>query len=97
MEVKEILKKVVDIIHASLPNIEWKIFLFGSQAKHTNRPTSDIDIAIMGKTPISAEKILDIRENIDHLPTLRSIDIVDLQQTSPQFRDRILKNAKLLS
>lgn len=47
--------------------------LFGSRAKGTALERSDIDIAVSGVVQFSA-----LQEEIENLPTLFSVDIVDM-------------------
>ena len=51
-----------------------EVILFGSWAKGTANEHSDIDIAVRGVKDI--EKL---REDIEDIPTLRSFDIVDIE------------------
>ena len=51
-----------------------EVILFGSWAKGTANERSDIDIAVRGVKDI--EKL---REDIEDIPTLRSFDIVDIE------------------
>lgn len=51
-----------------------EVILFGSWAKGTANERSDIDIAVRGVKDI--EKL---REDIEDIPTLRSFDIVDME------------------
>jgi predicted nucleotidyltransferase len=43
-------------------------------------PTSDIDIAIEGATVVDSTVMSEIHEEIDKLPTLGKIQIIDIQQ-----------------
>lgn len=51
-----------------------EVILFGSWAKGTANERSDIDIAVRGVKDM--EKL---REDIEDIPTLRSFDIVDIE------------------
>jgi len=59
--------------------------------------TSDIDIGILGKNAAPRSDMAQILEKIEDVPTLRSIDIVDLKTKSEDFRKNILKDAKTLN
>ena len=48
--------------------------------------TSDIDIAIDGPRRVDPAHMADIRDACDRLPTLLTIDLVDLAAVSPLFR-----------
>lgn len=74
----------------------YNVVLFGSWAKGTAVPTSDIDLGVVGSRPLPLETVSMIRESLDGLPTIRKIDFVDLQLMSPDHRQDILNHAKTL-
>jgi len=57
-----------------------KIILFGSRAKGTNTKRSDIDIAVSG-----ADDFEILTEKIEELPTLYSVDLVNLDTCKNQL------------
>lgn len=64
----------------------YRVFFFGSRVKGSSSPTSDIDIGIEGPVPVPRSIMAKIREDIDGLPTLYTIDFVDFSRTSRGFR-----------
>ncbi|MEA3497668.1 MAG: nucleotidyltransferase domain-containing protein [Campylobacterota bacterium] len=72
-----------------------KIVLFGSRAKNTNNPKSDIDLCIFSKT-MDKNEFSKLRLEIDELPILYHIDIVHFQSVDNELKDNILKDGKLL-
>lgn len=52
-------------VFAHFHNIE-KAILFGSRAKGTNKPFSDVDIALVGKN-LSVDDLLNLKNEIDDL------------------------------
>ena len=52
---------------------------------------SDIDIGIEGPKPLPAEILLDIQEEIENLPTLYKIEIVDFATVDKKFREVALQ------
>lgn len=57
-----------------------KVVLFGSRAKGTALERSDIDIAVSGVTEYDA-----LLEEIEDIPTLYTIDLVDLDTCGNQL------------
>lgn len=96
MQLEDILKKIVFIIRNHLSS-DYKILLFGSWAKGNALDTSDIDIGILGKDIASWSVMTQILDKVDEIPTLRSVDIVDLKAKEESYRKNILKYAKILS
>ena len=70
-------------------------WVFGSVAAGTATPTSDVDVAVLGSEPLSAEEK---RALIEHLAqeTGRPVDLVDLQATHGPIVDRILQSGTRL-
>lgn len=92
---EEIIQAVRNIAIEQLP-AEYRTVLFGSWAQGNARPTSDIDIGIVGDRPVPHELMVRIRAQVDSIPTLRKVDVVDLQSVDSRFRDVALKQAKPL-
>jgi predicted nucleotidyltransferase len=92
MTVKEIQNAVVSIIRKNL-GAHAKIYLFGSWARGDAQPNSDIDIAIDMGDKINPDFFYRIKREIETIPTLRKIDIVDLNAAGKKFSDNILSYA----
>ncbi|MEA3283029.1 MAG: nucleotidyltransferase domain-containing protein [Euryarchaeota archaeon] len=86
----EILADAANIIARHLPDA--RIFLFGSRAKGDARETSDFDIAVDAGSKISFGVIARIKDEIDELRTLKSIDIIDLNRVNPKFKEIVRKS-----
>jgi len=95
MDKSAIIKKVTKIIRKYLSD-DYKIMLFGSWAKNNALETSDIDIGILGKEKVPWSIMVKMLEEIDGIPTLRSIDVVDLQTKEETFKSNIMQYAKTL-
>lgn len=57
-----------------------KVILYGSRAKHTARERSDIDIAVSGVKNFEL-----LAEKIEELPTLYSVDLLNLDTCKNQL------------
>ena len=68
--------------------------LYGSHAKGNALDTSDVDVAIDAGNRLPFEIMLKIKEDIDAIPTLRSIDIVDYNDIGTALKNSIIKNSK---
>ena len=80
----------------SLLGKDAEVIWFGSWPQGKACPRSDIDMAISIGTPISPERMGVLQEEVDNLPTLYEIDIVDLQAAGPKLREQILKHGERL-
>jgi len=95
-EITPLIEEILAVLRRQLKKNHYRVFLFGSWASLNARTTSDIDIAILGTAPINDITFLNIREEIDNLPTLRGIDIVDLSKADKEFRDAVLEESEEL-
>lgn len=57
-----------------------RVILYGSRAKHTARERSDIDIAVTGVKNFEL-----LAEKIEELPTLYSVDLLNLDTCKNQL------------
>ena len=86
-------QKIIALINAVIP--EASIYLFGSRARGSYQKSSDIDIALEDKKPISSfitGELMDIMaaSNIKY-----KIQIVDINSVSEEMRENILKDRVL--
>ena len=94
--VEEKYKKIlVKIVEKHLP--ECKIYLFGSRARKTNSPTSDIDLALDCGEAIELSILGKIDEEIEESPVPFTVDLVDLQTVGPEMKKQIEKEKILWS
>ena len=93
MEVEKIIEEIVKIVKKQAgPHV--RILLYGSHAKGNALDTSDVDVAIDAGNRLPFEIMLKIKEDIDAIPTLRSIDIVDYNDIGTALKNSIIKNSK---
>ncbi len=69
---------------------EAKIYLFGSRARGTLKITSDIDLAIDARRPVTALDLARARNIIDALNIPQPVDIVDLYHIPAEMKAMIL-------
>lgn len=96
MDKNEILKKIAEIAARYL-SPDYRLFLFGSWAKGNALPESDLDVGILGNAPVPWEIMVNILQEVEAIPTLRKIDLVDLCSVEKDFRESVLLGAKELA
>lgn len=74
-----------------LPLSQYHLFFFGSRARGNANLRSDIDIGIEGKRKIPAGIKLAIEDELENLPFLYKLDLVDFKRVSPTFKKEALK------
>jgi uncharacterized protein len=82
-------KKILAILSALMPNVT--IYLFGSRARGTHSPRSDIDIALKGTTLLSRHAIAELVRMLQASDIPYKIEIVDFNRVSDDMRASILK------
>jgi len=73
-----------------------RILLFGSRARGTARPGSDIDLAVEGALPASFREERKLKEKLDEMAGLYSVDLVFLDRTDGAFRRLVEQTGKVL-
>jgi len=86
---QEILERIVSFLVRNLH--PERIILFGSRARGNNRPGSDFDIAVEGGRRLDFRARRKLKEELEDLLGLYSLDLVFLDEVSPEFRQVILK------
>ncbi len=82
---EKLKKDILGIIGKYLDILEYKVFFFGSRVIGSGSERSDIDVGIEGSKEISYEIMAKIKDEIDNLPILYKIEIVDFTKVSPDF------------
>ncbi len=93
-EIIDMIKTVCEV-HKDLL-IDKKLILFGSRATGKNKERSDFDPGILSGESVNFVSLYKLKDALDELPTLYSIDLVDLNNVSASFRNEALKNYTVL-
>lgn len=72
-----------------------KIILFGSRARGTNRPGSDVDLALDTGKIIKLHELSRARKTLENLPLALDIDIVDMHNIPIELKQLILQEGVL--
>jgi len=83
---------VREILQRYVPDRE--VWAFGSRAKWTAKEFSDLDLAIIGDTPLSIALTADMKEAFQESALPFKIDIVDWASITPSFR-LVIQAAKI--
>lgn len=83
---EKIKKELLRIIGEHLDLKKYKVFVFGSRVTGKGDEQSDIDAGIEGEQKISDGAIEKIKEELEELPILYKIDIVDFTRASKTFK-----------
>jgi predicted nucleotidyltransferase len=70
-----------------------RVILFGSRARGTASPRSDIDLAIEVEESVNWD---DLWLKVDDYPTLLHVDLVPMHQITGVFQERVKRDGRLL-
>lgn len=84
-EILSVARWVATIVRRVTGDPSYRAFLFGSWASGEARERSDVDIGILGPASVDSAAMLEIREACEALPTLYTIEVVDLARVPPDF------------
>ena len=94
-EVSHLVSRAADAVRELL-GPATRVLWYGSWVSGTAVPRSDVDLAVAADRQIPPVLMARLREQIDALPTLRKIDLVDVHQVGDALRERILSEGLVL-
>lgn len=93
-DAEDVKRQLRAIIGKHLDLSQYRAFFFGSRVADQGDEHSDIDIGIEGPAPIPPDIKFSIEEDIDGLPILYKMDVVDFADVSDDFRRIALKHVE---
>lgn len=86
---------LVEYIKKSVPGL-IALYRFGSQAKGTARPASDVDLAILSRVALSELRRFELAQDLA-IQLHHDVDLVDLRSASTVMRMQILSTGTCLT
>ena len=90
--VKKLKKEILEIMKRNLDINKYQVFFFGSRVKGDNFERADIDLGILGDKAVPVTAKFKIQDELERLPILYKIDLVDFSKVSSEFKKQSLKN-----
>lgn len=84
------LEIVRGILQRHVP--QHDVWAFGSRARGTARPCSDLDLVVMTNTVLSLDTVAELKEAFSESDLPWKVDVVDWSTTSEAFRNIIGKD-----
>lgn len=94
---EKLKQEILEIVGRHLDFSEYCLFFFGSRVNGIGSERSDIDVGIEGQKPILFDVLSDIQEEIDALPILYKIEVVDFGRVPAKFRQVVGKSREFIS
>lgn len=84
------LADVLRILRKHVPGLE--VWAFGSRVKHTAKPYSDLDLALISPKPLTLELMATINDAFATSDLPMRVDVVDWASASEAFRQIIAQD-----
>lgn len=84
---EKLKKEILEIVGRHLDLSRYRVFFFGSRVTGKGTDRSDIDVGIEGPEPVPTKMWFEISEEIEDIPTLYKIDMVDFAHVARKFRE----------
>ncbi len=94
--IQKLKKELLEIIGKYLDLSKHRVFFFGSRVTGKGNERSDIDVGIEGPYRIPGAIMENIREDVDALPTMYTIQIVDFKFVSDEFYKTAKNNLEVI-
>lgn len=85
---------VQSILQSQLPTTE--VWAFGSRARGTHKPYSDLDLALITSQALPLSKLAQLHDAFDTSDLTIKVDLVDWASTGESFRTIIARDKVLL-
>ncbi|MDF2432883.1 MAG: uncharacterized protein JWP44_2514 [Mucilaginibacter sp.] len=91
---EQIINWLKEIFDKNLSGLSYRAFIFGSQANKASLSRSDIDVGIISDDNITSYQLSKINADIENLPMLFKIDLVNFNEVDPGFKLVALNNVE---
>lgn len=92
----EVHRQIIEAVARHLGRRQYRLYLFGSRAQGRATSRSDYDLGLLAEGPIELGVLARIQADLEELPILQTIDLVDLRTASPERVQSVLSKGKLL-
>lgn len=89
------VEQVRRCILSALEGQEATVVLFGSRATGHEHRWSDIDVGVVPGPDFDRRLLGTLREALEELAVPYDVELVDLTETAPAFRDKVLSEGEI--
>ncbi len=79
------VEEIVRAVRRHMNSPHYRVFLFGSRAAGTATPRSDIDVGLDAGGAVALDVLSRIEEDLDDIPVLQKIELVDFARVPDAF------------
>lgn len=91
-----VTEEVVAAVRRRLPHGHYRVFYFGSRVTGRSTERSDIDIGLETDQRMPLDVLASLREDLDEIPVLQKIDLVDFGCVTPEFAREAKRTAEVI-
>ena len=95
MNKEALTENIIRIMTSNIDLDHYSLFYFGSRVRGDASSRSDIDIGLKADGKIPLHTLYRIKEEIESIPLLQKIDIVDFSRVSEDFRELAEKDKEI--
>jgi predicted nucleotidyltransferase len=88
------MREAASIVRRIVGSLPVRVFLFGSRALGTGRPTSDIDLALLSDDPLPADLVARLKGEFEESTIPYTVDVIDLSQVDEPLRERVWRERR---
>lgn len=94
---EKLKREILEIVGRHLNLAHYRVFFFGSRVSGAGTDRSDIDIGIEGVEPVPAAALLAIEQEMENIPTLYKIQIMDFHDADARFKNVAFRHRELIT
>ncbi|MEA2092450.1 MAG: nucleotidyltransferase domain-containing protein [Patescibacteria group bacterium] len=94
---EKLKKELLNIIKKHIDLEKYDVFFFGSRVGGKGDERSDIDVGISGSESLPLDVISEIKEEVEKIPILYKIDVVDFTSAEEKFVKIAEKNIEIIN
>ena len=83
---EKLISDLKRVVGKYLDTKNYHLFFFGSRVSGKGNERSDIDVGLEGPTPVPWNILGKIREDLDEIPTLYKIELIDFGHADTDFK-----------
>lgn len=93
---RSVTAAIVEAVRRHMPRGCYRVFYFGSRVDGRSTERSDIDVGLESGERIPLDVLARLREDLDEIPILQKIDLVDFGRVTPEFAQEAKRTSELM-
>ena len=91
-----VTQSIIRAVRRHVPFGHYRVFYFGSRVSGRATARSDFDVGVEADEKIPLEVMAKIREEVDAIPVLQKIDLVDFRRVSGDFASEAKRTVRTI-